>query len=437
MKKELIQSIKIITLSLIIGLGVSIVYAWDWTEPPCSAPGCNTPAPVNVGPDAQNKTGDLTVRDASLIENGFISDGWSIITGNPDTGLPGASAGLYIGDESSPSTDVTLYKFSHKTGASNPSSATVSTSVPLCIDYYGKILPCEAPTGTVDLVLSETSYNQQYTNVSAPSASRSATLTWTVPSGASCIVGNQTETPAGTVTGWPVGYTINSSGSASVTFTRYGASTLTLTCDYGGGTPSDTVTYTYNGTDTFTSNGSFTVPTAVTSMTFKAVGGGGGGADAGDHANCNPDEFCVAVSVDGGSVDGTNTVIDGPGTTLDFTANKGTKGFECVDGWNNCPYIPEFYNGTPGNGSATNSPTVYAGSTYNSGGSSIGLSSYGNGGHGTGVRWGGGASAIEASNKTVTPGNSFSVTIGQGGSAAVDMLGVEAPGTDGVVQFSW
>lgn len=446
MKKEFIQSIKIITLSLVIGLGVSVVYATDWTAPLSSAPTCTSgnpgcDVPINVGSTGQSKAGGLAIgtTGAPGTNQLYVAAGGAHFGLSTFTRVTNAYPALEVGDVAGNYPEILIHRFAQSANNMGTWGVNNSTGVtypaPVCADTDGTLILCPAPSGTVDLTLSETSYNQQYTNTTAPSASRSATLTWTVPAGASCVVGNQTETPAGTVTGWPVGYTINSSGSASVTFTRYGASTLTLTCDYGGGTPSDTVTYTYNGTDTFTSNGSFTVPTAVTTMTFKAVGGGGGGADAGDHAGCNPDPFCVATGIDGG-----NTIIDGPGTTLDFTANKGTHGFECVDGFETCAYhgyVPSFVNGTPGNGSSTNSPTVYEGAGSTSGSPSVGLSSYGNGGSGTGVRYGGGSAAISANNKTVTPGNSFSVTIGQGGAGGVDQSGVEADGVDGVVQFSW
>lgn len=436
MKKEFIQSIKIITLSLVIGLGVSVVYA-DWVAPLFSAPTCNSgdpgcDAPINVGSTDQKKAGGLAIGTTDnpgagqiYTAMGGFHKGLSVFTRTTND-----YPALEIGDSiSNAYPKVKIYRFAstaNNMGTWGVNNTGVTYPAAVCADTDGTLILCPAPSGTVDLVLSETSYNQQYTNVSAPSASRSATLTWTVPSGASCIVGNQTETPAGTVTGWPVGYTINSSGSASVTFTRYGASTLSMTCDYGGGTPSDTVTYNYNGTDTFTVDGNFVVPTAVTSMTFKAVGGGGGGANL--MATC-ADPYCEVISESG-----TNTVINyTSGATLDFTANSGGGATTCKEGVTS-PDCPAAYNahGTNGSGSNANGATVYNGTSTTSGGSSIGLSTYGIGGDG-GYNGGGGAGISVT--KTVAAGYTFNITVGQGGDDTGPVPNHD--GGNGVAQFSW
>lgn len=60
-KNELIQSFKIIILGLVLSFGVSLVFA-QWTPPTGGAqPGNNTPGPLNVGSDSQQKAGDLKV----------------------------------------------------------------------------------------------------------------------------------------------------------------------------------------------------------------------------------------------------------------------------------------------------------------------------------------------------------------------------------------
>lgn len=73
MKKDIIQSVKLILLSLAIGLGVSYVYAW--TGPQCAPPGCNVEAPVNVSAADQNKVGGLGV-------GAFVDTGNAYINGS-------------------------------------------------------------------------------------------------------------------------------------------------------------------------------------------------------------------------------------------------------------------------------------------------------------------------------------------------------------------
>lgn len=62
MKKYLTKA-KIIVLSLILGGGVSIVFA-AWTDPTEPFPDGNVPAPINVGVTEQTKTGRLNVSDS-------------------------------------------------------------------------------------------------------------------------------------------------------------------------------------------------------------------------------------------------------------------------------------------------------------------------------------------------------------------------------------
>lgn len=85
LKKEFLQSAKILALALILSAGVSYVYAW--TGPTATAPNNNTAAPINVGDTAQGKTGNLGVGTASpartldvlgrlLVREGAIPNGW-------------------------------------------------------------------------------------------------------------------------------------------------------------------------------------------------------------------------------------------------------------------------------------------------------------------------------------------------------------------------
>ncbi len=57
MKKEFIQTSKILLTAVVLSLGVSYVYAW--TAPTDAPPAGNTPEPINVGSVAQDKDGVL------------------------------------------------------------------------------------------------------------------------------------------------------------------------------------------------------------------------------------------------------------------------------------------------------------------------------------------------------------------------------------------
>ncbi len=59
MKKEIIQTFKILLTAVVISLGISYVYAW--TPPPLAPPAGNTPAPLDVGTTTQIKIGGLGV----------------------------------------------------------------------------------------------------------------------------------------------------------------------------------------------------------------------------------------------------------------------------------------------------------------------------------------------------------------------------------------
>ncbi len=64
MKKDIIQTLKILIAAAVLSLGISYVYAW--TAPPQAPPAGNTPAPLDVGIKAQNKTGALSVGKLSI-----------------------------------------------------------------------------------------------------------------------------------------------------------------------------------------------------------------------------------------------------------------------------------------------------------------------------------------------------------------------------------
>ena len=56
----------------ILAIGKMLGFNWvpqakaSWTEPGATPPGGNVPTPLNVGPVAQTKTGDLTINPGTL-----------------------------------------------------------------------------------------------------------------------------------------------------------------------------------------------------------------------------------------------------------------------------------------------------------------------------------------------------------------------------------
>ena len=69
--KNITQSLKLITLALVLSIGISYVSAW--TAPTLTPPNGNVAAPINVGSTAQIKTGGLTV--SNLAVGGTINSG--------------------------------------------------------------------------------------------------------------------------------------------------------------------------------------------------------------------------------------------------------------------------------------------------------------------------------------------------------------------------
>ena len=68
MKKDFLQSIKVLILGLFLSVGVSYISAatngtgtGTWTSPSTGAPSGNVYGPLNIGPSAQTKTGQLSI----------------------------------------------------------------------------------------------------------------------------------------------------------------------------------------------------------------------------------------------------------------------------------------------------------------------------------------------------------------------------------------
>lgn len=90
MHKNIIQSLKIVTLALVISVGISYVSAW--TAPTVTPPNGNASAPVNVGSIAQTKVGPFGVVNTA-------NDYGLRVSGNP-SGANWNKSSIYSADTS-------------------------------------------------------------------------------------------------------------------------------------------------------------------------------------------------------------------------------------------------------------------------------------------------------------------------------------------------
>ncbi len=60
-KQQITNSLKVITLALVLSFGIQFAAAQSWTPPTSAPPGNNTYAPINVGASGQVKDGGLTL----------------------------------------------------------------------------------------------------------------------------------------------------------------------------------------------------------------------------------------------------------------------------------------------------------------------------------------------------------------------------------------
>jgi hypothetical protein len=89
MKKELLNTIKIITLALLITVGINYLYAWSGPQLP--PPDGNVSAPINAGSAAQSKSGMLAIGKTTAPTAGYALDVNGVIFGNA-----GVFAGLTL-----------------------------------------------------------------------------------------------------------------------------------------------------------------------------------------------------------------------------------------------------------------------------------------------------------------------------------------------------
>ncbi len=119
--------------------------------------------------------------------------------------------------------------------------------------------------------------------------------------------------------------TINSGGSATLTYSSQGISS--------------------NTTQTFTSSGSFTVPAGVTSLSTTVIGGGGGGSGLQAAGACGDD-----ASSGGGGSGGVNTWSGTVSPGQSFGVTVGAGGLRAGSYWCWSNWVPEPNTGTSGDG---------------------------------------------------------------------------------------
>lgn len=93
MKKDFIKTIKILLTAVVLSLGISYVYAW--TAPTVAPPGGNTPEPVNLGTEQQDKVGNF--RAGGLRSFGdLMVDGGITLGGVRETSWPSVPSGAVL-----------------------------------------------------------------------------------------------------------------------------------------------------------------------------------------------------------------------------------------------------------------------------------------------------------------------------------------------------
>jgi len=255
---------------------------------------------------------------------------------------------------------------------------------------------------------------------------------YTVDGSTITINSNVIGVPAGGITGTQIAAnTITSSNiqTGSITAASISAAGLSLN----------------TGTVTYTSNGTFTAPSNVSRIAIFGAGGGGGGGGGGQRSaggsggDGGTSSFNGTINFyggRGGGAGGANDNGGGTGAGGSGGSNDATGGYDCYPGGNGStaggggnsngaasPYHSS--NGAsggfnPGYGGA--SAFGGGGTSSGAGGSTAAGGAGGNGGSETGGH-NGGAGGGGAGAKSylyfvnVTPGNSYSITIGSGGSA--------------------
>ncbi len=155
MKKEFLQTLKIIVLGLVVSVGMSVVYATGvWNPAPSPAPTGNTATPVHVGDENQTKLGNLCVWFSGVCPavgsgNVFISD----------------TLFSYLGETIQDVLVGTHLSVASLSKINNP-SYTGTWPAKVCADKNGQLTLCTPSSCTIDTFgLNYVAYNAKSNNL--------------------------------------------------------------------------------------------------------------------------------------------------------------------------------------------------------------------------------------------------------------------------------
>ncbi len=224
------------------------------------------------------------------------------------------------------------------------------------------------------------------------------------------------------------------SGNVTGNVTGTSANVTGIVLLANGGTSSTTGLH-----QTFTSSGTFTAPTGVTTVYLTMCGSGGGGAGGGTTGGNG--------GAGGNTSFDTVVVTNGGGGGIQNAGGGGAGGTAPIDAVTTTAGVPGFTGGAGANGAAGNGGAGGASRLGNGGASgadiagSIPTLGYGGGGGGGGTAnaggGGGGGATIINFPYTVTPGNNYTVTIGDAGTAGTSQASFGAIGKKGVCIVAW
>ena len=173
MKKDILKSIKILTLALVIGVGTSLVFG-EWVEPTGTLlSGFNATAPVNESSSVQTKAGSLNLindaDDGKIFADILAIFGTSYFAGNVDVGNSGApfftpdrdlfvtgKVGINLDAVANPTPSPTATidvngqsRFSNLRQLDNPDA---DYPAPVCITLSGTLILCPQPGDLLGMI---------------------------------------------------------------------------------------------------------------------------------------------------------------------------------------------------------------------------------------------------------------------------------------------
>ncbi len=221
MKKDIVQSIKVILLAVVLSAGIAM--AQTWSGPTGAAPTNNVAAPINAGGTSQVKLGALGTGPLAVFGNSAMYGDVSILGSSTST-TPNTQTGfLKLLGKTAFAQQITTNSNLFVSGQVTVGGLASSAGSHVCVDGAGQLTLCAA----------------------SPTPG---------PSPVECNDGSDNDGD-GTID-------MNDSGCSSPTDN------------------SEATTPPPHGTVVFDSSGSWTVPGGVTSLSLQVWGGGGGGGSS-------------------------------------------------------------------------------------------------------------------------------------------------------------